>query len=315
MDPFVFAAVLFAAACHAGWNATIKRGLDPLATTVLISIGAAIVSALLLPVVGLPAMTAWPWCVASVLIHLIYFAALIESYRAGDMGQVYPIARGSAPLMTATATTVFIGERLGLLSWCGISLLVAGVVLLSLRGGREAGAFSGKVDTGLPQKMRPTKEARARFRLNLFETRFARLDRRAVGFALFTAVTICAYSVVDGVGARLAGSANAYSVALFAGIGPVMASYALARRGREVIPAMARRWGIGLAGGGLQLGSYGIAIWAMTVAPIAIVAALRETSVLFGAAIAVVFLKEPLRPGRVVAALMIVAGLTLIRLY
>ncbi len=99
MDPFVFAAVLFAAACHAGWNAAIKRGLDPLATTVLISIGAAIVSAVLLPFVGLPAAAAWPWCGASVLIHLVYFAALIESYRAGDMGQVYPIARGSAPLM------------------------------------------------------------------------------------------------------------------------------------------------------------------------------------------------------------------------
>jgi drug/metabolite transporter (DMT)-like permease len=281
MDAFVFAAVLLAAACHAGWNATIKRGLDPLATTVLISIGASSVSALFLPVVGLPATAAWPWCIASVLIHLIYFAALIESYRAGDMGQVYPIARGSAPLMTATATTVFIGERLGLLGWCGISLLVAGVVLLSLRGGRE----------------------------------LVRLDRRAVGFALFTAVTICAYSVVDGMGARLAGSANAYSALLFAGIGPVMASYALARRGREVVPAMARHWGIGLAGGALQLGSYGIAIWAMTVAPIAIVAALRETSVLFGAAIAVIFLKEPLRPSRVGAALMIVAGLTLIRLY
>jgi drug/metabolite transporter (DMT)-like permease len=281
MDSFVFAAVLLAAACHAGWNATIKRGLDPLATTVLISIGAAIVSALALPVVGLPAMAAWPWCLASVLIHLVYFSALIESYRSGDMGQVYPIARGSAPLMTATATTVFIGERLGVLGWCGIGLLVAGVVLLSLRGGRE----------------------------------LARLDRRAVGFALFTAVTVCAYSVVDGVGARLAGSANAYSTLLFAGIGPVMASYALVRRGREVIPTMARHWVLGLVGGTLQLGSYGIAIWAMTLAPIAIVAALRETSVLFGAAIAVVFLKEPLRPSRIGAALLIVAGLTLIRLY
>jgi drug/metabolite transporter (DMT)-like permease len=281
MDAFVFAAVLLAAACHAGWNATIKRGLDPLATTVLISIGAAIVSALALPVVGLPAMAAWPWCLASVLIHLVYFSALIESYRSGDMGQVYPIARGSAPLMTATATTVFIGERLGVLGWCGIGLLVAGVVLLSLRGGRE----------------------------------LARLDRRAVGFALFTAVTVCAYSVVDGIGARLAGSANAYSAALFAGIGPVMASYALVRRGREVIPTMARHWVLGLVGGTLQLGSYGIAIWAMTLAPIAIVAALRETSVLFGAAIAVVFLKEPLRPSRIGAALLIVAGLTLIRLY
>jgi drug/metabolite transporter (DMT)-like permease len=281
MDAFVLAAVLLAAACHAGWNATIKRGLDPLATTVLISIGAAIVSALALPVVGLPAMAAWPWCLASVLIHLVYFSALIESYRSGDMGQVYPIARGSAPLMTAIATTVFIGERLGVLGWCGIGLLVAGVVLLSLRGGRE----------------------------------LARLDRRAVGFALFTAVTVCAYSVVDGVGARLAGSANAYSAALFAGIGPVMVSYALVRRGREVIPTMARHWVLGLVGGTLQLGSYGIAIWAMTLAPIAIVAALRETSVLFGAAIAVVFLKEPLRPSRIGAALLIVAGLTLIRLY
>jgi drug/metabolite transporter (DMT)-like permease len=281
MDPFVFAAVLIAAACHAGWNATIKGGLDPLATTVVISIGAAVVAAALLPVVGLPAGAAWPWCGASVLIHLVYFAALIESYRAGDMGQVYPIARGSAPLMTAIVTTTLVGERLGLASWGGIILLVAGVMLLSLRGGRD----------------------------------LTRLDRKAVGFALFTAVTICAYSVVDGVGARHAGSANAYSVALFVGIGPVMVIYALARRGREVIPAMRRHWRLGLAGGTLQLGSYGIAIWAMTVAPIAIVAALRETSVLFGALIAIMFLKEPLRAGRVTAALMIVAGLTLIRLY
>jgi drug/metabolite transporter (DMT)-like permease len=281
MDAFVFAAVLFAAACHAGWNAAIKRGLDPLATTVVISVGAALVAAAMLPLVGLPAAASWPWCAASVLIHLFYFAALIESYRAGDLGQVYPIARGSAPLMTAAATTVFVGERLGILGWFGIILLVAGVLLLSLRGGRD----------------------------------LARLDRKAVGFALFTAVTICAYSVVDGVGARLAGSANAYTVALFVGIAPVMVIYALARRGAAATLAIGRHWGLGLAGGTLQLGSYGIAIWAMTVAPIAIVAALRETSVLFGAAIAVIFLKEPLRASRIVAAVMIIAGLALIRLH
>jgi len=281
MDSFVFAAVLLAAACHAGWNATIKGGLDPLATAVLISIGAAVVAGALLPIVGLLARDAWPWCGASVLIHLLYFAALIESYRAGDMGQVYPIARGSAPLMTAIVTSTLVGERLSLAGWGGIILLVCGVMLLSLGGGR-----------GL-----------------------ARLDRKAVGFALFTAVAICAYSVVDGVGARRAGSANAYSVALFAATGPVMMTYALIRRGREVIAAMGRHWHIGLAGGTLQLGSYGIVIWAMTVAPIAIVAALRETSVLFGALIAIVFLNEPLRAGRLAAAFMIVAGLTLIRLY
>jgi drug/metabolite transporter (DMT)-like permease len=281
MDAFVFAAVLFAAACHAGWNASIKRGLDPLATTVAISLGAALVSLFALPVVGLPAREAWLWVLASIAIHLFYFGSLIESYRTGDMGQVYPIARGAAPLMTATVTTWVVGERLGLTGWVGIALLAAGVLLLSLRGGRD----------------------------------LAKLNSRAVGFALFTAVTVCAYSVVDGIGARLAGSANAYSAALFVGIGPVMALYALARGGISALGDTKRLWLTGLAGGALQLGSYGIAIWAMTLAPIAIVAALRETSVLFGALIAVIVLKEPLRAGRMAAAFLIVCGLVLVRLY
>jgi drug/metabolite transporter (DMT)-like permease len=280
MDPFVFAVVLFAAACHAAWNAAIKKGLDPLATTVLISIGAALVSAPLVPFVGIPAVAAWPWVAASVLIHLFYFAALIESYRAGDMGQVYPLARGSAPLLTAFGSVFLVGETIGPAAWIGIVLLAGGVLLLSLRGGRELG----------------------------------RLDRRAVGFALFTALTICGYSLVDGVGARHAGSAHAYSVALFIGIGPVMVLYALARRGLAWLPAMAPYWGIGLGGGALQLASYAVAIWAMTVAPIAMVAALRETSVLFGALIAVIVLREPLRAARIVAAATIVLGLMLIRL-
>jgi drug/metabolite transporter (DMT)-like permease len=281
MDALVFAAVLFAAACHAGWNASIKRGLDPLATTVAISLGAALVSLFALPVVELPAREAWPWVLASIAVHLFYFASLIESYRTGDMGQVYPIARGAAPLMTATVTTWYVGERLGLVGWLGIVLLAVGVLLLSLRGGRD----------------------------------LAKLNGRAVGFALFTAVTVCAYSVVDGIGARLAGSAHAYSAALFVGIGPVMGLYALARGGISALRDTKRLWLTGLAGGALQLGSYGIAIWAMTLAPIAIVAALRETSVLFGALIAVIVLKEPLRAGRMAAALLIVCGLVLVRLY
>src|SRR5450755_2946314 len=117
MENIVFLAVLFAAACHAGWNALIKVGLDPLSTTTLISLGSGVVALLCLPMVGWPAWPSWPWLIASVLIHLFYFAALIESYRTGDLGQVYPIARGSAPLMTATATTIFIGEKLSLIGW------------------------------------------------------------------------------------------------------------------------------------------------------------------------------------------------------
>ena len=279
MENVVFLAVLFAAACHAGWNALIKVGLDPLSTTTLISIGSGLVASILLPFVGLPAWGAWPWLAASVAIHLIYFASLIESYRTGDLGQVYPIARGSAPLMTAAATTVIVGERLSLVGWTGILALVAGVLLLSARGGRD----------------------------------LAVVDRRAIGFALFTAITVCGYSVVDGIGARASANPNAYSVCLFIGIALMMVPYALYRDGRDVMPAMHLYWRRGLAGGALQFLSYGIAIWAMTIVPIAVVAALRETSVLFGAAIAVVLLKEPLRAVRIVAALMIVCGLILIR--
>jgi len=280
MENIVFLAVLFAALCHAGWNALIKVGLDPLSTTTLISIGSGVVALLLLPFVGLPAWAAWPWLIASVVIHLFYFASLIEAYRTGDLGQVYPVARGSAPLMTATVTTLFIGEKLSLIGWGGIVALVAGVFLLSVHGGRD----------------------------------LAKIDRRAVGFALVTALTICGYSVIDGVGGRLAGNPNAYSLWLFVGIALVMLPYALYRDGRDVIPAMQKYWRRGFAGGALQVLSYGIAIWAMTVAPIAIVATLRETSVLFGAVIAVVVLKEPLRAVRIAAALLIVCGLVLIRL-
>src|SRR5664279_891886 len=136
MENVVFLAVLFAALCHAGWNALIKVGLDPLSATTLISIGSGAVALVFLPLTGMPAWDAWPWLIASVVIHLVYFAALIEAYRSGDLGQVYPIARGSAPLMTAAATTFIIGEKLSLIGWVGIVVLVSGVFLLSARGGR-----------------------------------------------------------------------------------------------------------------------------------------------------------------------------------
>jgi drug/metabolite transporter (DMT)-like permease len=233
-----------------------------------------------LPATGLPSAPAWSWVIASVLIHIVYFAALIESYAAGDMGLVYPLARGSAPLMTAIATAMLVNEQIGMLGWIGIAALAAGVLLISVRGGRD----------------------------------LARFDRRAVTFALITAVTVCAYTVVDGIGARMAGSAHAYTAVLFIGIGLAMPVYALVRGGARVFAPMAQHWAVGLGGGAMQLLSYGIAIWAMTVAPIALVAAVRETSVLFGTILAIVFLKEPLLLPRVAAALMIVGGLVLIRL-
>ena len=214
--------------------------------------------------------------------HLIDFIGLSEAYQAGELGQVYPLARGSAPLMTAGATTLLLGEKLNGLGWTGIVTLAVGVLLLSLRGGR----------TGADQH----------------------LDRRAVFFALFTAVTICLYSVVDGIGGRTSGNPHSYTLAMFVGNSAIMLVYFLARRGFTALAPLPKLWPIGLFGGSLQLLSYGIVIWAMTKAPIAPVTALRETSVLFGAVLAFFLLKEPLKPARMGAALMIVCGLVLIRL-
>lgn len=280
MTSFVFAAVLFAALCHAGWNALIKRGLDPVAITALITFGAAGVALVLLPFVGTPDRVAWVWLIASAIVHLFYFAGLIESYRTGDLSQVYPIARGAAPLMTASVAVFAVGEQLPALGWCGIAILVVGVCLLSLRGARDLAHF----------------------------------DARSVGFALLTAVTICAYSIVDGIGARASGNAIAYSLWLFLGIACFLGPYAFVRRGGAMLTPIVAAWPRGLIGGTMQVFSYTVVLWAMTLAPIALVAALRETSVLIGAAIAVVVLKEPLRALRVAAAFLIVIGLALIRL-
>jgi drug/metabolite transporter (DMT)-like permease len=270
METHVFFAVLFGAACHAGWNAFLKIKLDPFSAMALIAMMSAIVVLPIMPFLPLPPAHAWPWLAASVVCHLGYFIGLTEAYRTGDMGQVYPIA---------IAGTIFVGELIGLRGWIGIVVLVSGVFLLSLYGGRSL-----------------------------------KFDKRAVAFALFTAVTICGYSIVDGSGARVSGNAHAYTVWLFLLDGTMMLIFALLRRGTAFFGAVAVYWKSGLIGGVLSLAAYWIAIWAMTLAPIALVAALRETSVLFATAIAVVVLKEPLAPPRLIAALMIVTGLVLIRL-
>ncbi len=181
MDPFVFAAVLFAALCHASWNTLLKIKLDPFAANALITVASGVIGLALLPFVGVAAVVSWPWIAASLVWHMLYYYGLTEAYRTGDLSQVYPIARGAAPLMTAGMSTTILGEDIGLQGWIGILVLVSGVFLLSIRGGSD----------------------------------IARVDRRAVGFALFTAATICGYSLTDGIGARLSGNGIAYAVLLF----------------------------------------------------------------------------------------------------
>jgi drug/metabolite transporter (DMT)-like permease len=264
---------------HAGWNAVLKVRLEPFLAMTLITACGGVIAIPLLAATGWPKAEAWPWLIGSIVLHLGYYLALTEAYRRADMSQIYPIARGGAPLLTASASLIVVREPISLQSGLGIALLASGVALMSLRGARK------------------------------HET----LDRAAIGFALGTAVIICGYTLVDGLGARVAGDPHAYSAALFVLDGVPIVLLALWRLGLEGLKPMMRFVGPGLAGGAMTLASYWIAIWAMTVAPIALVAALRETSVLFAAAIAVVILKEPFGPIRASAAILMVAGILLIR--
>ncbi len=278
MTTGVFLAVLLAAAMHAGWNAVLKVRLEPFAAITLVTGLAGVVGLPFLIALGLPRAEAWPWLFTSVAIHLAYNVALSAAYRHADMGQVYPIARGGAPLLTALGSVLLLREPFGAVAGIGVVVLGLGICLMSL-GSKDA-----------------------------------RLDRRALGYALLTAVTICAYTIVDGVGARAAGDPHAYSAALFVLDGIPLPLYVLLRRGLPGFAPMRPFLVPGFAGGAMSLAAYWIAIWAMTLAPIPLVAALRETSVLFAALIAALVLREPLRPGRVIAAALILTGLVTIKL-
>lgn len=280
MELHVFLAVLAAAAMHAGWNACLKLRIEPFLAMALVTAGAGVVALPAWPFVGVPKLDAWPWLAASIALHLGYYLALTQAYARADMGQVYPIARGGAPLVTAVASLALLGEKLSPVQIAGVAALGGGVMLISLLGRRKGAAF----------------------------------DFGALGFAGLTALTISGYTLVDGIGARVAGDAHAYSATLFVLDGAPLLLFAWARRGTAGLAPMRPYLLQGLAGGAMSLGSYWIAIWAMTVAPIPLVAAVRESSVLFATLIAVVLLKEPLQWSRAGAAALIVGALALMRL-
>jgi drug/metabolite transporter (DMT)-like permease len=280
MDTTVFLAVLTGAAMHAGWNALLKLGGDRMAVMAFIAIGHGIPAVLALPFVGALDPAAWPFLIASMALHVGYRIFLVKAYEAGDMSQVYPLARGSAPLLTAVIGIVFLGEDVRLLAILGIVTIGLGIVLMSLRGGAD----------------------------------LKRMNGHALAFALITAGFICAYTLADGLGARAALNPHAYAAWLFAIDAPVTVALVFALRGRRVLNGMREHALKGLMGGLLSLGSYWIAIWAMTKVPIPQVAALRETSVLFGLLIAVCLLGEKLTPPRAVAAALILLGAGIMRI-
>lgn len=279
MDPFVFLAVMASAAMHAGWNALLKGRGDPFDSMTRISAAGGVIAWIGVWFVKFPDAVVWPYIVLSWLLHAAYRYFLIAAYRAGDLTQVYPIARGAAPLLTAAGTAFIIGETLSPTGYCGIAALATGVFLMSMKGSRDGG-----------------------------------FELHAVAYALATSATICGYSIVDGYGSRLNGSAPSFIMWEMAGNSVIMAATALAVRGPCVYATLRTEWPAAAGAAVMSVCAYVIVAWAMTRAPIALVAALRETGVLFAALIGLVFLGERITRWRWLAAAVIVSGVVMLRI-
>lgn len=274
-------AVLLAAAVHAGWNALIKRGRDPLFETTLIHAWVALPALVAIVLLPLPGPTAALCLAASSVVHCVYYHALAAAYRNGDLSFAYPIMRGSAPMFTAVLASLLLGERPGPLGWLGIVAVCAGVLAIGLARAR-----------GVDPAAR----------------------RRSLGWALLTAATIVVYTLIDSTGARSAPTPWSYVAWLAALEGPAMFAVVLARHGRPLLDYARGRGPGPLAAGIASMLGYGVALWAMTRAPVALVAALRETSVLFALLIARTMLGERFGAARWAGAASIVAGVFALRL-
>jgi len=277
MSAFVFFAVLAAAAMHAGWNAVIKIRLDRFASISLMTLATAVVSLPVLPFVAFPSAETWSWIGASLVFHTGYKYFLTRAYDSGDLAQAYPLARGSAPLLTTIGAIVLFREMPEAVG--GIVLLSAGTFLMSLRGGSIDG-----------------------------------LRSRAVFYALVTSLFITGYTLTDGMGARSADTALSYAAWLYIGDGIWSSIFCILLRGPGIVRVVLPEWKSALGAGFLSAAAYAIAMWAMTKAPIAVVAALRETSILFAMMLSVLMIGETLTRWRVAAALLIVGGVAALRL-
>jgi drug/metabolite transporter (DMT)-like permease len=275
-------AVLLAALLHASWNAMIKGGNDVLLDTAAIVAGAGLVALPFVFLVPLPAAASWPYILASVATHVAYYYLMINAYRSGELSLVYPLMRGVAPLLTGVIAIFWMDEWPGTVGWIGMAMISLGVIALALRPARLGAALHG--------------------------------HGRAVGFALANAGVIALYTIIDGSGARIAGNAWSYIVWLFVLDAIPFTGYMLATRGSTFAEALVQRRTRGLIGGGLSAAAYAISVWAMTKAPVALVASLRETSVLFATLIGARLLKEHLTPRRWAGVGAVIVGVFALKL-
>lgn len=273
----VIALILFAGVLHATWNAIAAAIADKTVAFVLIGVAQAVVGVILLPIAGLPGAAAVPFAVASALIHVVYTASLLQSYRLGGYGRTYPLARGTAPLLVGAGAWLIAGEHLSALQVAGTCTIAAALTAIVFAGGR-----------------------------------LTRADVPATGAALLTGVTIAAYTVVDGLGARHAHNPAGYLALLFLIEEPAILAiggYRLRHRlNRSLLPDVPAAVGAGA----ISVLAYGIVVWAQTHGPLALVSALRETSVISAALIATLLFKEPFARRRVLPSIAVALGIVLI---
>ena len=278
MEPTVLLVVLLSALLQAGWNVLLKLRHDPLSALTLVVLGGGAVALPVALALGPPEPALWPWMAGSMTAHLAFYACLVGAYARADLGLVYPVARGGALLMTAAVAILLLHEPVRPIGISGIALLSLSVLITGWRSRGEAAQAA------------------------------------ALALALGSGVAVTAYSLIDGTAGRL-GSPSVYTAWLFVGDAVVVALGLLLWKGAAFLDPVRRHWGLALIGGALLFVSYWLCVWAMTRAPISLVAAVREASVLFGAVFAVLLLHEKPRPERLLAAVLVIAGVTLIKLH
>jgi drug/metabolite transporter (DMT)-like permease len=273
--------ILLAAVMHAGWNVMIKIGNDAFLNMALVVGLGGLIGLAFTPFVDFPEPASWIWLFGSCVFHLGYYTFLVMAYRHGELSQVYPIARGSAPPLVALSSWLLYSQTLNPLQVAGVAAISVGILTL---------AADKPVDRA--QKW------------------------EAIGFGLLTGLTIMGYTICDGQGIRHAGDTEqeqlGYIVWLFVLDTPLFLVYALWQRGGEVRSFMARNWKLGLCGAALSIGAYGIAIMAMKFGEFAHVSALRETSVIFAALMSAYLLKERFRKRRYLSVTLVALGAVLL---
>jgi len=275
MPVSVLLMVLLGAFLHAGWNLLVKIGRNAHVATANVFIGAGCLAGATLPFLPSPAVASWPYLGASVSAELIYGVLLATAYRTGDLSLTYPLMRGTAPLLVAFASLALVGERLSRSGWAGVSLISGGIILLVF-------------------------EARSR-------------GRSGAAFALLAALVIATYTTIDGVGVRVSMHPIAYAFWNFALTAVPWLLWSVARGRADRWAALRRQLPSGFLGGACSLASYAIALWAMTRAPVAAVAALRETSIVFGLLLGMLILHERVSRLRALAAVAVTLGVIVMR--